>query len=153
MESPTLIVLEWLWCTRLASIRAKCRRTRRAPLHKFNCTMNVYQAFFSLKDGVRDTDFVRELQAYMEYLKGKGQLKRWRLLRKKLGLAPKEFGDFHLMMEFEGLGDLDTAFQHVASRSGEVEEKHFAVNRLIENVTFFLYRDYPDPERDGVGLF
>mmetsp|Transcript_5865 Transcript_5865/g.10259 ORF Transcript_5865/g.10259 Transcript_5865/m.10259 type:complete len:116 (-) Transcript_5865:40-387(-) len=115
--------------------------------------MNVYQAFFSLKDGVRDQDFCRELEDYMEYLKGRGDLVSWRLLRKKLGLAPKEYGDFQLIMEFEGLGQLDKAFAFVATREGEVEEKHFGVNRLIQNVTFSLYRDYPDPERKGDGLF
>lgn len=115
--------------------------------------MNVYQAFFSLKDGVHDQDFCRELRVYMEYLKERGDLVSWRLLRKKLGLAPKEYGEFQLIMEFEGLDKLDQAFRFVATREGDVEEKHYAVNQHIQNVTFSLYRDYPDPERTGKGLF
>jgi hypothetical protein len=53
--------------------------------------MNVYQAFFSLKDGVKDLEFWAALKEFMSYLQGKGDLAKWRLLRRKLGLGPKEF--------------------------------------------------------------
>jgi hypothetical protein len=115
--------------------------------------MNVYQAFFSLKDGVKDLDFCAALKDYMSYLQEKGDLAKWRLLRRKLGLGPKEMGDFHLIMEFEGLAQLDNAFGHVATRTGAVEEKHHGVNKMIDKITFALYRDYPDPEREGDGMF
>jgi hypothetical protein len=116
--------------------------------------MNVYQAFFSLKDGIKDLDFVQALHTYMEHLQRRGDLKKWRLLRRKLGLGPKELGEFHLMMEFEGLDALDRAFGHVASRAGEVEERHSAVNHMIDKITFCLYRDFPDQERvPGSELF
>lgn len=116
--------------------------------------VNVYQAFFSLKPGIKDLDFVRALEAYMSYLQqanGGNDLRSWRLLRRKLGLGPKELGDFHLMMEFDGLAELDRLFQHVATRQGEVEEKHFCVNHMIDSVTFCLYRDFPDPTRQNGG--
>lgn len=116
--------------------------------------MNVYQAFFSLKEGIKDLDFCKALEEYMTYLQERGDLVKWRLLRRKLGLGPKELGDFHLQMEFQGLAELDRAFGHVASRTGEVEEKHFCVNHMIDKVTFALYRDFPDAEREGrQGLF
>jgi hypothetical protein len=112
--------------------------------------MNVYQAFFSLKDGVKDADFVKSLEEYMNYLQSaeRGELKKWRLLRRKLGLGPKELGEFHLQMEFDDLAGLDAAFGHVASRKGEVEERHHAVNHMIGKITFSLYRDFPDKERE-----
>lgn len=64
-----------------------------------------------------------------------------------LGLGPKEMGDWHLIMEFESLAALDLAFGQVATRTGEVEERHYAVNKMIGNITFALYRDFPDNER------
>lgn len=118
--------------------------------------MNVYQAFFSLKEGVRDLDFVKALTETMTYLQTRGDLVTWHLLRRKLGLGPKELGEFHLMMEFEGLEQLDNAFGHIATRSGDVEgklSKHHGVNHMIDKITFSLYRDFPDPEREGQGLF
>ena len=113
--------------------------------------MNVYQAFFTLKAGVKDLDFVNVLREYMEYLVKQGDLKKWRLLRRKLGLGPKELGEFHLMMEFDDLAALDRAFGHVATRSGEVEHKHYCVNHMIENIQFSLYRDFPDGVRETGG--
>lgn len=110
--------------------------------------MNVYQAFFSLKPGVHDMDFVDGLDDYMGYLQERGDLVRWRLLRRKLGLGPKEMGDWHLMMEFTDLAQLDSAFGHVATRTGDVESKHHGVNHMIDSVTFALYRDFPDPMRE-----
>ena len=116
--------------------------------------MNIYQAFFSLKDGVNDMEFQKNLQSYMEYLMEQGHLHTWRLLRRKLGLGPKELGDWHLIMEFENLAALDLAFGHVATRSGEVEHRHHGVNKMIQNITFALYRDFPDTERkQGEKLF
>ena len=115
--------------------------------------MNIYQAFFSLKEGVKDIDFCDALNEYMNYLKQMGDLVSWRLLRRKLGLGPEEIGEFHLLMEFETLAQLDAAFCHVATRTGDVEAKHHGVNHMIDKITFALYRDFPDPEREGIGLF
>ena len=71
-----------------------------------------------------------------------------------VGLGPKELGDWHLIMEFESLAALDLAFGQVATRTGEVEERHYEVNKMIGNITFALYRDFPDKERvQGGELF
>ncbi len=113
--------------------------------------MNIYQAFFTLKPGVHDMDFVAGLNDYMGYLKGRGDIENWRLLRRKLGLGPKEMGDWHLIMEFDGLAQLDQAFGHVATRTGDVEAKHHGVNHMIDTVTFALYRDFPDDIRETGG--
>ncbi len=96
-------------------------------------------------------EFVEALNEYMSYLKERGDIVTWRLLRRKLGLGPKDLGEFHLIMEFDGLAQLDRAFGHVSSRTGEVEEKHFHVNKLIDKVTFALYRDFPDEHRSVGG--
>ena len=42
---------------------------------------------------------------------------------------------------------IDAAFGHVAGRRDPVETYHFGVNSLVQNATFALYRDFPDPER------
>ena len=95
--------------------------------------------------------FTDALEAYMTHLQSQGHLKSWRLLRRKLGLGPKSLGDFQLLMEFEGLAELDQAFGYVSTRQGEVEEKHYCVNHMVENVQFSLYRDFPDSNRQRGG--
>jgi hypothetical protein len=51
------------------------------------------------------------------------------------------------MLEFSDLNQLDKAFAHVASRADPVESFHQAVNSIVSDVTFALYRDFPDKNR------
>ena len=116
--------------------------------------MDIYHGFFSLKPGTGDVEFAQSLSGYMDFLVAGGKIRSWRLMRRKLGLGPAELGEFHLMIEVENMAQLDEAFNLVASRSGEVEAKHFDVNSKIADVKFALYRDFPDPVRKtGEELF
>ena len=109
--------------------------------------MDCYLASFSLKDGVKDSDFVQDLEAYMAYLRERELIRSHRLMRRKLGLAPRPLGDFLLLLEVEDMAQLERAFQHVGSREGEVEGRHFAVNAKVRDLFFALYRDFPDSVR------
>src|SRR3954468_10870675 len=114
---------------------------------KLGGAMDIYNAWFDLKLGVLDTEFYDRLAAYMDHLKAESLMQSWRLTRRKLGLSAAPVGEFHLMMEFSGLAQLDQAFGQVASRREPVESVHFGVNSLAQNVQFALYRDFPDEVR------
>jgi hypothetical protein len=109
--------------------------------------MDIYNAWFDLKPGVSDMEFSDRLAAYMDHLKNDGLMQGWRLMRRKLGLSAAPVGEFHLMMEFTGMAQLDQAFSRVGSRREPVETVHFGVNSLVQNVQFALYRDFPDSVR------
>jgi len=109
--------------------------------------MDIYNAWFDLKPGVSDMEFSDRLAAYMDNLKNDGLMQGWRLMRRKLGLSAAPVGEFHLMMEFTGMAQLDQAFGRVGSRREPVETVHFGVNSLVQNVAFALYRDFPDSIR------
>ena len=109
--------------------------------------MDIYHAFCDLKPGVSDTAFAENVANYMGHLKQQGLIESWRLMRRKLGLAPPSLGEFHLMIEVKDLMQLEQAFQRVAGRSEPVEGFHFGVNSLVQNATFALYRDFPDAFR------
>lgn len=116
--------------------------------------MDIYHAFFTLKQGTKDLEFAEDVSKFMEHLVAQKKIASWRLMRRKLGLGPKELGDFHIMMEVENLAQLDEAFSLAASRTGDVEEMHFGVNSKVHEVKFALYRDFPDPvRRMGEELF
>ena len=72
-------------------------------------------------------------ERFMTYLKERGVIEGWRLTRSKLGLSPAGLGEFHFMLEVKSLAQLDEAFNHVATRAGEVEGNHHSVNSLIRN--------------------
>ena len=109
--------------------------------------MNIYHAWCNLRPGVSDIAFSEGLAAYMDHLKTEGLIEDWRLARRKLGLAPKGLGEFHIMIEVRDLAQLDAAFDRVAGRREPVEGFHFGVNALVEDAVFALYRDFPDPVR------
>jgi len=116
--------------------------------------MDIYHGWCDLKDDVSDMEFADAFVTYMERLKSDGFIESYRLTRRKLGLGGEGLGEFHFMIEVEGLAQLDEAFGLVAARSGPVERDHFSINTLIKNVRFALYRDFPDPGRvQGEELF
>mgnify|MGYP001316666972 CR=1 FL=1 len=109
--------------------------------------MDIYHIWCDLKDGVGDLEFAASLDRYLGDLEKRGQIGGWRMTRRKLGLAPADLGEFHVMIECEDLAQLDRAFGEVAARAEPVESLHFGVNAMIRNARFALYRDFPDPVR------
>lgn len=109
--------------------------------------MDLYHIWCDLARGENDLAFCADLSRYLEHLKGQGLVASFRITRKKLGLAPAELGEFHVIIETENLAQLERAFQHVATRAEPVEGLHAAVNQKLERARFALYRDFPDPFR------
>ena len=109
--------------------------------------MDIYHVWFDLKPGTSDTRFVDHAEAYLGHLVSSQKLRSFRITRRKLGLGPSNIGEFHVMLEVANLAELDDAFNYVASRAGVVEGLHASVNQLVQNLTFALYRDFPDPVR------
>ena len=110
--------------------------------------MDHYHIWCGLKDGVRDTDFADAAHAYFAHLKTKKLISGYRITRRKLGLGPAQLPEWHLVVETDGLAQLDEAFSHVSSRADPVEGFHHAVNSLVDDVFFALYRDFPDKSRE-----
>ena len=106
--------------------------------------MDLYHVWCDLKPGVRDLDFGAAVKRCMERLKAEGLIAGWRLTRRKLGLGPPGLGEWHLMLELEGLAQLDAAFARFAARGEPEEGLHFEMNSLVSNATFGLARDFPD---------
>ena len=109
--------------------------------------MDIYHIWFDAKDGVRDDRIAEAARLYLDHLKDQKLIAHWRLMRRKLGLAPSGFREWHVMIETENLAQLERAFGDVATRSGETEVKHHGLNALACNLMFALYRDFPDEVR------
>lgn len=109
--------------------------------------MFIYHAWFDLKPGTPDLAFVEHLQRFLGHLAECGMIGGHRLTRRALGLGPGELGEFHLMIETEDLSQLDRAFRGASAREEPLESLHHAVNSLIKEVRFALYRDFPDAWR------
>lgn len=109
--------------------------------------MDIYHIWCNLKEEVHDLDFTNAASAYFDYLKAQGQISNYRITRRKLGLGPAHLPEFHIMLDFADLAQLDQAFNHVSTRNDPVESFHHAVNSKVKDIFFALYRDFPDAER------
>jgi hypothetical protein len=112
--------------------------------------MDYYETWFNLKNTAKDLEFTEKVQAFLGHVKEKGMIEGYRLTRRKLGFGPPGLGEFHITIEVKDLAQLDQAFLHAATRAPDVEPLHAAVYGAIEDVTFALYRDFPDSVRHGL---
>ena len=109
--------------------------------------MDLYHIWCNLRPGVSDVDFADRVAGYLGHLREEGRLEGYRLSRRKLGLGPPALGEFHIVIETRDLAQLDDAFRNVSKRAGEIESLHAAVNQAAQDLTFALYRDFPDSHR------
>lgn len=109
--------------------------------------MNVYAIWVDLIDGSEDLAFSAALNAYLGDLQSRGTIESFTLERRKFGFGPEALGEFHIRILCKDLAQLDSAFNVVATRNGEVETLHGEVFRRVKNFRSGLYRTFPDPVR------
>ena len=54
--------------------------------------------------------------------------------------------EFHIMMEFKNMQQLDDSMTSVLRNEKNIDESHVSFNQLVdkETIQHFLYRDFPD---------
>ena len=114
--------------------------------------LDIYHVWCDLKAGENDLEFVAAARAYLDELEARGVMVAYRITRRKLGLAPTHLREFHLMMEFDNLAQMDDAFTIAAERSDPIEGFHRAVYQRVDGIDFALYRDFPDAVRVESGM-
>ena len=110
-------------------------------------TLDYYEIFCDLAPDAGDMQFARDIAGWLGRLQDEGAIVGWRLSRRKLGLGIDGLGEFHIIIEVRDLAQLDVAFNKAASRAEPAESLHHAVNHVVRNARFALYRDFPDPVR------
>ena len=111
-------------------------------------SMDLYHIWCNLQPGVSDVGFADGVGSYLGTLQRADRIASFRVTRRKLGLGPAGLGEFHIVVEIRDLAQLDEAFREVSTRAGVVEELHAMVNQAARDLTFALYRDFPDPHRE-----
>lgn len=109
--------------------------------------MDHYHVWCNLRSEASDVVFCDRVEAYLGRLRSDGLIEGFRIARRKLGLGPQALGEFHIVIDVVDLAQLDRAFTTVSGRAGAVEGLHAAVNSLACDLTFALYRDFPDAHR------
>lgn len=113
--------------------------------------MNYYEIWCNLKDSHQDLAFANAVNAYLGLLKRDGRIAGFKLTRRKFGFGPSELGEFNIAIYTKDLAQLESAFDLIVQRAGDVEKLHLAVYSMVTDFRAALYRDFPDPQRVAHG--
>ena len=107
---------------------------------------NIYHVWADKKKGISDLDFANNMRKFLQHLVDEGKMNSFRITRMKLGFRSiQDLPEWHMMMEFDNMAQLDKAFERVIPRKGELEKEHVSFNKFVEdNIQHALYRDWPD---------
>ena len=105
--------------------------------------MNVYTVYADVKEGIDARTFVANMRLFLDKLP---TMHAYRITRCKLGFRSiQDLPEWHIMMEFDNMAQLDEAFTRVVPQQGELEKKHVSFNKYVEDdIQHALYRDWPD---------
>ena len=107
--------------------------------------MDIYHIWADKEGDITDREFVNNMRAFLEHLKSEGKMESYRITRCKMGFRSMDIPEWHIMMEFRNMAQMDAAFERVAPLEGELETKHRSFNQFVAgNIQHALYRDWPD---------
>ena len=107
---------------------------------------DIYHIWADHKEGVDSYDFANKMRKFLDGLVEMEKMKSYRLTRSKLGFRSMDMPEFHIMMEFANMQQLDDAMTSILRNEKNIDESHVSFNQLVdkETIQHFLYRDFPD---------
>ena len=107
---------------------------------------DIYHIWADKKKGISDIDFANNMRKFLQHLVDEGKMNSFRITRMKLGFRSiQDLPEWHMMMEFDNMAQLEKAFDRVVPRKGQLEKEHISFNKFVEdNIQHALYRDWPD---------
>jgi hypothetical protein len=108
--------------------------------------MNIYHIWCDKQGDIADSAWVLNMKSFLQHLVDEGRMESYRITRCKMGFRSiQDLPEWHIMMEFKTMAQMDEAFDRVAPQQGELEHKHRSFNQFVaDNIQHALYRDWPD---------
>lgn len=107
--------------------------------------MDIYHIWADKEGDISDLEWVNNMKKFLQQLVDEGKMLSYRITRCKLGFRSiADMPEWHIMMEFENMAQLELAFQRVAPLEGELENKHKSFNRFVAgNIQHAYFTDWP----------
>ena len=107
---------------------------------------DIYHIWADHHKDVNAYEFANKMKKFLDGLVAMGKMESYRLTRAKLGFRSMDLPEFHIMMEFKNMQQLDDSMTSVIRNEKNIDESHIAFNQLVDQDTIqhFLYRDFPD---------
>jgi len=107
--------------------------------------MDIYHIWADKEGDISDTVWVANMKKFLQQLVDENKMESYRITRCKMGFRSMDIPEWHIMMEFKNMSQLDSAFDRVAPLEGELENKHRSFNQFVSgNIQHALFRDWPD---------
>ena len=108
--------------------------------------MDIYHIWCEKTEGISDVTWVNNMRGFLQHLVDEGKMESFRITRCKMGFRSiADMPEWHIMMEFTNMAQMDAAFSRVAPKAGELEQKHQSFNQFVAgNIQHALFRDWPD---------
>ena len=90
------------------------------------------------------------MQVFLDQLVSMNKMHDYKITRMKLGFRSMDLPEFHIVMEFKTMQDLDDAMTNILENKDDVDVAHVNFNQYVdqETIQHALYRDYPDVKHD-----
>jgi hypothetical protein len=106
--------------------------------------MDIYHIWADKEGDISDSDWVNNMKLFLDQLVVEGKMESYRITRCKMGFRSMDVPEWHIMMEFRNMAQLDSAFDRVAPLEGELEHKHRSFNQFVSGtIQHALFRDWP----------
>ena len=107
--------------------------------------MDIYHVWADKEGDISDLEWVNNMKGFLDHLVTEGKMVSYRITRCKMGFRSLDIPEWHIMMEFTDMAQLDNAFKRVAPLEGELEDKHRSFNQFVSGaIQHALFRDWPD---------
>ena len=107
--------------------------------------MDIYHIWADKSGDIPDTVWVNNMKEFLQHLVDEGKMESYRITRCKMGFRSMDIPEWHIMMEFQNMAQLDSAFDRVAPLEGELESKHRSFNQFVSgNIQHALFWDWSD---------
>jgi hypothetical protein len=108
--------------------------------------MDIYHIWADKSDDISDIDWVNNMKGFLQHLVDEDKAVSYRVTRCKMGFRSiQDLPEWHIMIEFNDMAQLENAFKRVAPLEGDLEAKHKSFNQFVSgNIQHAYYRDWPD---------
>jgi hypothetical protein len=107
--------------------------------------MDIYHIWADKHGMISDEAWIANMRSFLDHLVSEGKMEKYRVTRCKMGFRSiQDLPEWHIMMEFKNMAQMDEAFNRVAPLEGELEGKHRSFNQFVgDNIQHALFRDWP----------
>ena len=107
---------------------------------------NLYTIWANKEGDISDIDWVNNMKGFLQHLVDEGMMTSFRITRCKMGFRSiADMPEWMILMEFQDMAQMDSAFRRVAPLEGELETKHRSFNQFVAgDIQHALFRDWPD---------